>query len=145
MFHTLLYRSLYFKQHSIIFSNILMPALVFPWKMNSRLTLLVHCKMTWLLIDWHSADNFSLKEKNITKIKYLHKCEIEVPTAVTAEITVFWDVTPLNLVDCNWCFQLMCLLHLLPEDEGNMFFWSVGNNLPGYRVSYLKRHSSLFK
>jgi hypothetical protein len=57
----------------------------------------------------------------------------EVPLALTVNITVFWDVTPCDLVDVSY------VLVFCSEDEGMTLLRNVGEDLLEYTASYSRR------
>jgi hypothetical protein len=57
----------------------------------------------------------------------------EVLLALTLNITLFWDVTPCDLVDISY------ILVFCSEDEGMTLLRNIGEDLSEYTASYFRR------
>jgi hypothetical protein len=62
-----------------------------------------------------------------------------VLTAVTMNITVFWNVKPCSLAEVTSVSEECTVSIFRLENGDNMFLRKVGERLPGYMASHLRR------
>jgi hypothetical protein len=58
-----------------------------------------------------------------------YQVAIEVLTAVSTKMAVFWFVAPCSLVEVYQRFRGPCCLHHQPDDGGSKYLWNVGKLL----------------